>query len=132
MGSRAHGTWARLYADVWSHPKTMALAAALEAIGVPRRWSVREAVGQLHQLACGLADQTNDGRVGHLAPRAFCALTGWDDHRKADAVLAAWMGSGFIDNPGTDSAALHGFHEMFAELLRKRTTRALDLGRQRA
>ncbi len=123
MGSRAHGTWARLYADVWGHPKTMALATALEAIGVPRRWSIREAVGQLHQLACGLADTTDDGRIGHLAPRAFCALAGWDDHRRADAVLAAWLSSGFIDDPGTMVARLHGFDEMFGELVRKRAAR---------
>lgn len=123
MGSRAHGTWAKLYADVWTHHKTAALARALEAIGVPRRWSLAVAVGQLHRLACGLAAQTDDGRLGHLAPQAFCALAGWDDHRKADAVLAAWMSSGFIDDPGTDRARLHGFDELFGELVRKRSAR---------
>lgn len=132
MGTRGHGTWAKLYADVWGHPKTMALARALEAIGVPRRWSIREAVGQLHQLACGLADQTDDGLIGHLAPRAFCALTGWDDHRKADAVLAAWMSSGFIDNPGTKDAKLHGFDELFGELVRKRSARRAAIGRTKS
>ncbi len=123
MGSRAHGTWARLYADVWSHPKTMALAKGLESLGVPSRWSVDVAVGQLHRLACGLADSTDDGKLGHLAPQAFCNLIGWSDHRKADAVLAAWMSSGFIDEPWTSVAGLHDFHEMFAELIRKRESR---------
>jgi len=123
MGSRAHGTWARLYADVWDHPKTAALARALEALGVDPDWSLDVAVGQLHRLACRLADTTDDGKLGHHAPRAFCRLIAWPHSRKVDAVHAAWMSSGFIDNPGTPEASLHGFDEMFGELVRKRNNK---------
>ncbi len=131
MGSRAHGTWARLYADVWDHPKTLALARSLEAIGCPSRWSSDAAVGQLHRLACRLADTTADGRIGHLTPQAFCRLIGWTDHRNADAVLAAWLSSGFIDEPGTDVATLHGFEEMFGLLLKKRDAKRKERERMR-
>ncbi len=133
MGSRAHGTWARLYADVWGHEKTHRLADALVRLAaVPRRWAVREAVGQLHQLACNLADKSTDGRIGHLAPREFCNWAGWDDRKKTDSVLAAWMSSGFIDNPDTPDARLHGFQEMFGELLRKRGAKHLERERVRS
>ncbi len=132
MGSRAHGTWARLYADVWDHPKTEALARALRALGVPSRWASDVAVGQLHRLACRLADTTDDGRLGHLAPQAFGRLIGWTDHRKADAVHAAWMSSGFIDDPDTEHAKLHGFDEMFGLLVRKRDRARKDRERMTA
>lgn len=130
MGSRAHGTWAKLYADVWVHTKTATLARALEALGVPPRWSRDVAVGQLHRLACGLADLTDDGAVGHLAPQEFCSLIGWTDHRNADSVLAAWLSSGFIDNPGAPGATLHGFDEFFGELIRKRANKQAQRERQ--
>lgn len=123
MGGRTHGTWAKVYADVWVHPKTTKLARDLEALGVPARWSRDVAVGQLHRLACALAALTDDGAVGQLAPQEFCSLIGWSDHRKADSVLAAWLSSGFIDNPGTQGATLHGFDEFFGELVRKRAAR---------
>lgn len=131
MGGRGHGTWARLYADVWFHAKTSKVAAALVALGVPERWSLDVAVGQLHRLACGLADTTDDGGIGHLTPHAFCDLIRWTDYRRAGAVHAAWMASGFIDGAGTPGARLHGFDEMFGELLRKRTDKHLSRERER-
>lgn len=114
MGSKGHGTYVKAYADVWMHPKTLRLADALTALGVPRRWARREAVGQLLQLAGWCLTNTHDGRVDHLTPELFAVVVGWDEPRKAPALQLAWRNSGFLDVYPAGEVRLHEF-EVYAE-----------------
>ncbi|RTL21037.1 MAG: hypothetical protein EKK55_16860 [Rhodocyclaceae bacterium] len=114
MGTKGHGTYVKAYADVWMHPKTLRLADALTALGVPRRWARREAVGQLLQLAGWCLTNTHDGRVDHLTPELFATVVGWDEPRKAPALQLAWRNSGFLDVLTSGEVRLHEF-EVYAE-----------------
>lgn len=123
MGTKGHGTYAKLYGDVWTHPKTLKLADALEGLGVPRRWAVREAVGQLHELLVWCLGSSDTGDVGHLRPEMFARVVGWTEARSAPALVEAWRASGFLDTDGTHWR-LHDFEECASDLLAKRRARA--------
>jgi len=126
MGSKGHGTYAKLYGDVWTHPKTLRLAEGLEALGVPRRWSIREAVGQLHELLIWCLGASDDGEVGHLRPEMFARVVGWTDERKASGLVAAWRASGFLDERQEDDGthwSLHDFEECASDIIAKRRAR---------
>lgn len=123
MGTKGHGTYAKLYGDVWTHPKTLRLAEALEGLGVPRRWAIREVVGQLHELLIWCLGSSDTGDVGHLRPEMFARVVGWTDARNAPALVEAWRDSGFLDSDGT-SWRLHDFDECASDLLAKRRARA--------
>lgn len=123
MGSKGHGTYAKLYGDVWTHPKTLRLADSLEALGVPRRWAVREAVGQLHEMLVWCLGSSDTGDVGHLRPEMFARVVGWTEARSAAALVEAWRASGYLDQDG-NSWRLHDFDECASDLLAKRRARA--------
>jgi len=123
MGTKGHGTYAKLYGDVWTHPKTLRLAEAFEGLGVPRRWAIREVVGQLHELLIWCLGSSDTGEVGHLRPEMFARVVGWTDARSAPALVEAWRSSGFLDSDGT-SWRLHDFDECASDLLAKRKARA--------
>lgn len=127
MGTTGHGTYARLYGDVWTNRKTLALADDLEKLGVPRRYAVREAVGQLHELLIWCLGNADDGEIGHLRPDMFARIVGWTDDRKTVALLDAWKRSGFLDDADSGAVTgwrLHDFTECASDLLAKRRARA--------
>lgn len=119
MASR-HGTYVPLYIDVWTHPKTLALANAIGQLGYPRRAVRREAVGQLHELVGWALDQSNGGRLDHLTPDLFARIVGWDDPRKANRLWDAWLASGFLDQLPDGRIFIHEFEDFAAPLLAKR------------
>lgn len=126
MGTKGHGTYARLYGDVWTHPKTLRLADALEKLGVPPRYAVREAVGQLHELLVWCLGNADDGEIGHLRPAMFARVVGWTDAGKADALLTAWKASGFLEDAAQGSLSgcrLHDFEECAGDIIAKRRAR---------
>ncbi len=131
MGERGHGTYAKLFRDVWTHPKTFRLAEALTSrLGVPDRWAVAVAVGQFHQLLCWCVAERDDGQVGHLPAQVFARVVGWDDARKAPELLQVWKESGFLDVSGPADVHVHDFREAAADLLRKRDARRPKDGRR--
>lgn len=128
MGTKGHGTYAKLFRDVWTHPKTFRLARSITALGYPERAAKREAVGQLHELLCWCVAESDDGQVGHLPPAEFARIVGWDDPRKAPQLLAAWLDSGFLDVLGESDVRVHDFTDAAADLLRKRANRRPSSG----
>lgn len=129
MGTRGHGTYAKLFRDVWTHPKTYRLAAALaKDLGVPEPFSVSVAVGQFHQLLCWCIADQDDGQVGHLPATAFARVVGWHDPTTATTLWQAWMGSGFLDVHGPGDVVVHDLCEAAADLMRKRAARRLPDG----
>lgn len=126
MGSRGHGTYAKVYADVWLHEKTIRFAEALGALKVPRRWARREVVGQLHELLCWCLSNGDDGEVGHLSAEMFARVVGWDEPRTAARLLDLWRASGFLDVDAEDSRTglrVHDFRECASDIIVKRQQR---------
>lgn len=128
MGTKGHGTYAKLFRDVWTHPKTFRLARSIAALGYPERAAKREAVGQLHELLCWCIAQSDDGQVGHLPAAEFARIVGWDDPRRAQQLFAAWVDSGFLDVHGDGDIRVHDFTDAAADLLRKRANRRPSSG----
>ncbi len=126
MGTQTHGLYARLYADVWTNRKTFALAEALQRLGVPERFAIREAVGQLHELLCWCLAASDEGDVGHLPARVFARVVGWQEGND-EALVAAWIASGFLEHvehsDGSKRLRVHDFAECAADLLAKRRAR---------
>lgn len=123
MGTKGHGTYAKLFKDVWRHAKTFRLAASIAKLGYPERAAKREAVGQFHELLCWCVDESDDGQVGHLPAAEFARIVGWDDPRKAPQLLAAWLNSGFLDVYGDGDVRVHDFTDAAKDLLLKRAKR---------
>ncbi len=124
MGSRGHGTYAKLFEDVWYHPKTLALAKAFgERLKVPERWARQEVVHQLHLVLCWCLRESDSGEIGHLTPEMFARVVDWDD-RKTSAILhEMWISSGFFDKSG-GSVRVHNWDMNMTEALRKRRQRS--------
>lgn len=130
MGNRGHGTYAQLYQDVWTHRKTYRLAAALVVLGVPEAYARREAVGQLHELLCWGIATSDDGQVGHLPADEFARIVGWKGPpRSCQALLNAWLDSGFLDVIGPGDVQIHDLREAAKELFRKRDERRTTVAR---
>lgn len=124
MGTRGHGTYAKVYRDIWTHPKTFRLASGLQAkLRVDGRWAVHVAVGQFHQLLCWCLAEQDDGQLGHLPPLAFARIVGWDEPISAEVLWRVWLESGFLDVHGPGDVVVHDLHEAAAELFRKRALR---------
>ena len=132
MGMKGHGTYAKLWQDVWRHPKTFRLARSIAALGYPERAAKREAVGQLHELLCWCIAESDDGQIAHLPPAEFARVVGWDDPRRAPQLLEAWKDSGFLDVVGPDDIRVHDFTDAAKELLYKRALRRPDGGQDAA
>lgn len=129
MGTRGHGTYAKLYRDVWTHRKTIALAGALVDLGVPNAYAKREAVGQLHELLCWCIAESDDGQVGHLGAEDFARIVGWRGPPKThERLWMAWRASGFLDvvvtaGHGPADVRVHDLREAAGDLFRKRDER---------
>lgn len=128
MGTKTHGTYAKLFRDVWRHPKTYRLADAIARLGYPARAARREAVGQLHELLCWCVAESDEGQVGHLPASEFARIVGWDDPRRAPQLLDAWKDSGFLDVIGPGNVRVHDFVEAARDLLEKRAKRRTSEG----
>lgn len=116
MGTK-NGTWVPSHQSFDDHEKTARLAAGLVAMGVPEAFASDVAFGQWKRLAFWLLANGADGQLRAMTPRAFCHVVRWDDFKKAKALWDAWMQSGFIDDPNTESARLHDFGDAFGHII---------------
>lgn len=119
-----HGTYAKLFEDVWYHRKTIALARAFsDELKVPSRWARQEVVHQLHLLLCWCLRESDQGQVGHLNEDMFARVVDWDQPSSRAKLLELWRSSGFLDVLGPDDVRIHSWDMNMTEALRKRRQR---------
>ena len=118
--------WIELHQSVIRHRKTTRAAAAL---GIRRE----AMLGHLVQLWCwGLDNVDADGALNGISDEEIAAGAGWPE-RKAEALVQALVGAGWIDVDGTSGArALHDWYEYAGKLLLKREKNRERMRRARA
>ena len=100
--------WIELHPEVWTHPKTYALAAALKV-------EPMLAAAHIIRLWTWAIEAATDGKLGHLPAEEIAAGAGW--RRKAGAFVGALVAAGWIDG-GT--MELHDWVEYTVMLRDKR------------
>lgn len=103
--------WIKLYAAVFTHPKTRRLAKRLDV-------SPAAAVGHLASLWAFTAEFAPDGNLSRFDQEEVELGAGWDgtDGRFIKAAIA----SGYLDKNGSDSLSIHDWSDYGGKLVERK------------
>ncbi|NPV80817.1 MAG: hypothetical protein HPY52_11160 [Firmicutes bacterium] len=114
--------WIELHQSVWTHRKTLRLAAELE---IPSIY----AVGHMAQFWCWAIDNVPNGCLINIPPRVIAIAAGWPGD--PDTFCRAALAAGFFDDDGQGNLSIHDWYDYAGRLLEQREHAASQKKRHR-